>query len=285
MSLIVVALIGVILALISGIFMMRSKMRKIWAELWSIQSQMNATRRYIVEHSKRLTLLEVGDKFRLKAAMPSQNGEDVFLYNFFGDKRNGFYIEIGAYDGFSFSNTYFFEALGWGGILIEPVPNLYRQCLVRRPNSRVINAAVGNPGEQRLTRFSAVEGPQGVDTLSFMNVNPQHLARVQNEGGVIHNIEVPLYSLNELLIDYRGEIDFVSIDVEGAELDVLHGFDLERFQPRVLVIEDNSNGADRDVTRYLSSHGYVERFRCEHNVFYTRKDEHRGFLWQFNMEA
>ena len=59
----------------------------------------------------------------------------------------------------------------------------------------------------------------------------------------------------------------------------MQGFDLQRFRPRVLLIEDNSSGADASVKDWLRLRGYVERFRCEHNVFYTHKDDEGRFGW------
>ena len=242
------------------------------------RDELSSFRREMVELRKQLILSELRDSLRLRAAMPSQNGEDVLLYNFFDRKRQGFFVEIGAYDGIAFSNTYFFEALGWSGLLIEPVPDRYQSCLEQRPHSRVLNAAVGSV-QKTVDHFSAVEGSNGVGTLSFLRAGPEHLERIRREGGIIQNIEVPVYSLNDILTDHQGEIEFVSVDVEGSEIDVLEGFDLERFQPMVLVIEANSNGARSDVTEYLAGHGYSERYCCEHNVFYTRSQDRRAFRW------
>ena len=65
-----------------------------------------------------------------------------------------------------------------------------------------------------------------------------------------------------------------------SEIAVLEGFDLQRFGPRVVVIEDNSGGADRRVADHLAARGYVEKLRVEQNAFYTRRDEPREFGWR-----
>src|SRR5207245_2817630 len=99
--------------------------------------------------------------------------------------------------GIAFSNSYFFESIGWTGLLVEPHPALYRRCVDARPASRVVHAAVGAPGAQGSTRFSAVSGPGGVDCLSFSaSAAEGHLDRVQREGGLVERVDVPLTTLD-----------------------------------------------------------------------------------------
>ncbi len=138
---------------------------------------------------------------------------------------------------------------------------------------------MANDGTTSEMRFSIVEGPNGVGTLSFAGEDHSQLERVQREAGTIRTTTLPARSLQRILRDDQGPIDFVSIDVEGKEMDVLRGFDLARFRPRVVIIEDNSNGADKQVGEWFSARGYEERFRCEHNVFYTNKNKFSGFHW------
>ena len=275
------ALISAVLisAAIASLLLLRRKNRLIWQELFRLREQLFIQRQEIVDVRKQVVIAAERERMRLPALMTSQYGEDILLWNFFDHKREGFYVEVGAYDGVGFSNTYFFEAVGWTGLLIEPVPELYRACLSSRPYSRVINTVVGKGENGQQVEFSVAEGNGGVGTLSFFGENPQQVKRIHKEGGVVRTIEVPLVSLNRLLEDHRGEIDFISIDVEGKELDVLQGFDLQRFRPRVLVIEDNSNGSDTGVKDWLELHDYMERFRCEHNVFYAHKDDEGRFRW------
>ena len=268
-----------VIAAIAALLLLRHKNRLIWQELFRLREQLVIQRQEIVDVRKQVVIAAERERMRLPALMTSQYGEDILLWNFFDHKREGFYVEVGAYDGVGFSNTYFFEAVGWTGLLIEPVPELYRACLSSRPFSRVINTVVGKEETGQSVEFSVAEGDGGVGTLSFFGENPQQLKRIHKEGGVVRTIDVPLVSLNRLLEDHRGEIDFISIDVEGKEMDVLQGLDLERFRPRVLVIEDNSNGADTSVKEWLELRGYVERFRCEHNVFYAPKDDKGRFRW------
>lgn len=255
-------------ALLTFAYLVRRQHRETWKELFRLRATIESMQTQLVAVRKEAALLVTAGSMRLPPLMPSQNGEDLILWEFFGKKRTGVCVDVGAYDGVGFSNTYFFEAIGWSAVLVEAVPELYAQCVAARPYSTVVHAACG--AHQGQVEFTVVEGARGVATLSSMK--PDRV-RIEREGGTVRTVEVPLRTLDEILAAVTGPIDFVSIDVEGAELDVLHGFDLARFQPRLLVIEDNSAGADRSVSDWLQKQGYVAKLQVEQNIFYARQDE------------
>jgi FkbM family methyltransferase len=204
--------------------------------------------------------------------MPSQHGEDVVLWRYFQGRRNGFFIEIGAYDGVTFSNTYMLEAAGWNGILVEANPERLDECVKARPYSRCVQAAiVGERGRARI-KLTVPIGEGGVDTLAFTEPSEQHRQRIARATAETHEIETPAMTLDELLDGFHGRIDLLSVDIEGAELSALQGMDLARWSPALLVIEDNTMGRDRRLSDYLAEFGYVERLRLSANVFYTRAD-------------
>lgn len=265
--------------LLALLLMLLKKHRLIWNEIFKLRAECDAQRSELVNVRKQLVIEIEGHNTRLPLLIPSQNGEDLLLWNYFGRKRNGFYVEVGAYDGVGFSNTYFFEALGWRGILVEPVPDFYQKCLAARPGSKVINAVAGQRTTEDLVPFTVAVGGNGVGTLSYRGENPTQLDRIRSEGGSVRETSVPMVSLDDVLSDHDGPIDFVSIDVEGSELEVLKGFNLQKFQPRVLVIEDNTGGSDPRVNEYLFTQGYKKSFQCAHNEFYTRTDDSGVFSW------
>jgi FkbM family methyltransferase len=265
---------ALVIALVLVVVLARVGHRRVWREVFRLRADLRDLGSELVAARKEGVLATVAPGSRLPLMMPSQNGEDVVLWHFFDRKRTGFYVEVGAYDGVGFSNTYFFEAVGWDGVLVEAVPSLHQAAVRSRPNSRVVHAAAGK--QAGTVRLTVVEGDGGVATLSSATPDRQRILR---EGGRMREVDVPLVSLDSLLEDVRQPIDFVSIDVEGLELAVLEGFDLERFAPRVLVVEDNAQGADPRVPEYLGRHGYVERFRLEQNAFYTRRDDVRPIGW------
>ena len=238
------------------------KHRQTWSEIFRLRAAIDDLHAQLVAARKESALLSAGTT-RLPPLMPSQNGEDLWLWDFFGRKRDGFFVDAGAYDGVGFSNSYFFEAIGWSGVLVEAAPELHAECVAARPHSTVVHAAVGAANGS--IAFTVVDGAQGVATLSSATPDTERIAR---EGGSTRVVDVPMRTLDDILRGVDRPIDFVSIDVEGAELDALRGFDLERFHPRILVIEENTHEAGARVREYLAARGYAPVHQIEQNVFY-----------------
>lgn len=185
----------------------------------------------------------------------SQNGEDLFLWHLFDGQPSGFFIEIGAYDGYDDSVSYAFEAAGWTGLLIEATPHRAAQCRERRKASRVEHCALGAPGGPATTRFTVVSDPLW-DKSSYALDRPEHRKALDSTGHARTTVEVPLRTMNDLLGDHAGPIDFASIDVEGAEFELMQGFDLARYKPRVLLLEDNTLGQDKRLSTLMAKHPY-----------------------------
>ena len=196
---------------------------------------------------------------RLPVAFRSQNGEDLLLWEIFRDQADGYYVEAGAYDGVSFSVSYVFEALGWTGLLVEPLPDRARECATNRPRSRVVAAALSRPGRSGEITLRAARGKPGVDMLSTVGESVSERERVQREGGTFAPVRVRLTTLEGALAEAGAPktVDFAVLDVEGHEIQVLEGIDWAKHSPRVLLVEDNSNGRDRLVASFLAQRGYV----------------------------
>lgn len=157
---------------------------------------------------------------------------------------NGFFIEAGANDGISQSNTKIFEEFfGWRGLLVEPSISAYQKCLVNRPNSIVVNAALSS--EDRLE----VSGDFDGHLMSSID------GRRRNNRNNITTIKTR--TLTSLLKEYNiDKVDFMSIDVEGFEIDVLRGMDFNIWKPKYILVEINGN--DRvDIESILSKYGYI----------------------------
>jgi hypothetical protein len=114
----------------------------------------------------------------------AQFGEDRVLWNIFRGRCNGFFVEVGAYDGVHLSNTYFLEQLGWRGLLIEPILELCRRATAARPNSRVIHSACGKRGSKGTTKFTVAKN---VPVLSFLAADADHVERCRCEAGQPHS--------------------------------------------------------------------------------------------------
>lgn len=197
----------------------------------------------------------------------AQNGEDRWLDAHFAGKRGGFYVEVGAYDGAHLSNTYHFEQIGWSGVLIEPDPVMAEQCRRNRPRSRTFACAVVGPGDGgEIVFFRVAEG----QVYSTTHLSPSHRERLDKLGFKWQEIRVPARTLDSILAEAApSRIDFVSIDVEGGELQVLSGFDIRRWTPAIVIVETNARRRDPAIREYFVDHGYAYRHSIDVNDFYA----------------
>lgn len=216
----------------------------------------------------RSKVLEVLGEYPGDLNLNAQHGEELFLWELCGFGAQGYFVEIGAYNGISLSNSYFFEQIGWKGLLVEAHPKLVIECEERRPLSTVVHAALGevDGGE---VNFHKVRGNEGIDTLSFVNSDAQHIDRIRREGGTIEEIGVPARTLTSVLDDQEcNEIDWISIDVEGLELAVLRGMDFEKYRPKAILIEANSSSAERAISGYLKQHSFALHMKIGCNLLF-----------------
>ena len=156
---------------------------------------------------------------------------------------NGFFIEAGANNGIDQSNTKIFEDLfGWNGLLIEPSLSAYEMCKQNRPNSIVINAALSDKDDAEI--FGDFDG----HLMSSIN------GRRRNSSN--NMVSIKTRTLTSILKEYNiNKVDFISLDVEGFEVDVLKGFDFNIWQPTYILIEINGN--DKIIIDpYLEQFGY-----------------------------
>lgn len=229
-------------------------------------------RRKIASLEARECLRTAGRTPRFSVEFTSQYGEDALIWDIFDGKLDGFFIEVGAFDGYNYAVTYGLEAIGWNGLLVEPIPQRYEQCKARRPHSRVVHGALSHPGHPPTLELSIVNDVFG-GMLSFVAGAHEQQARMTQHGAQMTKVRVPVYTLNELLKDHTGPIDVASIDVESYEIPVLQGFDLNRFKPRVLLIEDEAGAPRQDLTNYLSTIPYTWCGMLECNRVLVRNDE------------
>ena len=182
----------------------------------------------------------------------SQEGEDLFLKEVFYGKRNGFYVDIGAHHPFRFSNTAWAYKKGWHGINIEPNDALISEFNVMR--KRDINLACGIGMTNGVMRYYMFNEP------ALNNFTGEHMDIEEN--GFIGIMEIPIRRLDEVLDSCLvDKIDFMSIDVEGMELEVLKSNNWEKYKPIYLLVEQCNLGIEdifsNDVYKYLKEIGYT----------------------------
>jgi len=189
--------------------------------------------------------------------------EDQLVWQAFGSRTNGFFVEVGACDTRVGSQTFFLEEQGWRGILVEPQSRFCGALRQGRPGSTVFRVACGAPGQ-----------PAEV---------PIHIAEAASHSSLVKNLIDPseryvrtemvkLMTLDTLLAKAGNPtIDFVSIDVEGTQLDVLRGFSLQQYRPALLLIEDHLHHLK--IHRYLKHQGYRLVKRTGLNNWYVPKDK------------
>jgi FkbM family methyltransferase len=151
------------------------------------------------------------------------------------DRDGGYFIEAGANDGYRQSNTYWLERFrGWRGLLIEPMPELAREAVKSRPASTVVQCALvpaDGPASIRLRFADLMSAPDGT-----------YEERITKGLGWIdsYTADVPARSLSSILDELDApEVDLLSLDVEGQEIEVLGGLDLNRHSPRYMLVEMN----------------------------------------------
>lgn len=197
----------------------------------------------------------------------AQNGEDRWLEAYFGGKREGFYVEVGAYDGVNLSNSFHFEQIGWTGVLIEPDPEKAAQCRSARPGSTTHACAVVGPGGANEIAFLQVAGGE---VYSTTNPTAAHRKRLDGLGLKWREVRVPARTLDSILAEAAPpHVDFVSIDVEGGEMAVLSGFEIGRWRPAIVMVETNARTRDPAVRGYFVAHGYAYLHSIDVNDFYA----------------
>lgn len=179
----------------------------------------------------------------------------------FFDDRQGFFVEVGANEPRARSQTFHLEQMGWTGVLIEPQPQLAAELRAQR-NAKVFAVACSSPENEGRTLPLHVAGP-------LSSLDRAHMAPGAQPEGVI---QVPVRTLDSVLEEAHapGGFEFLSIDVEGHELDVLRGFDVAHWRPQLILLEDHV--ADLSRHRALRAAGYRIIRRYENNGWYVPRD-------------
>jgi FkbM family methyltransferase len=189
--------------------------------------------------------------------MTSHEEETQLIAAFFGGRR-GFFVEVGANEPYVRSQSWHLEKSGWTGILVEPQPDLAHELEAKR-SAKVFATACSSPDRAGQKLPLHVAGP-------LSSLNRERMAPGAAPETVI---EVPIRTLDNILEEAGApaKFEFLSIDVEGHELEVLRGFDFARWQPQLILLEDHVG--DLSKHRMLKAGGYRIVRRYENNGWYV----------------
>lgn len=196
----------------------------------------------------------------------SSAGEDMILRHLLGsDKMSGFYVDVGAFHPTLFSNTYFFYLNGWQGINIEARPG--SKPLFDSVRPRDINLEVGISGERGTMTYYLIAEDSPMNSFSA-----DFLRQIEMLEHVKKEISIPTIPLAEVLerhVPAGQAIDFMNVDVEGRDFEVLDSNDWQRFRPRIVVVEDEGlNPNESRIVQMMRGHGYE---LCAQNVIILDK--------------
>lgn len=204
----------------------------------------------------------------------SQEGEDLFLIDFFKNQNRGFYVDVGAFHPFRINNTYALYKKGFRGINIDISVTSIDLFNFARPDDINLNLGASNKIEKKIF-FSK-------KNLSFHNTFSKSLAEseIQNEP-FKKRYTIECKTLTKIIDEtkfFNKKIDFLNIDAEGHDFEVLEGLDLKKYSPKIICIEistliddKNKNIQDTQIYKYLSKNSYELNWKGFNSFIFVLK--------------
>lgn len=182
----------------------------------------------------------------------SQLRQDVHVLLRNNMKENGYFVEIGAHDGISFSNTYMLEQIfNWKGIVVEPSPQF--NTLIRKNRSCFVDTRCVYTKSNKIVDFVEHKSSSLSGIQCYNDAN-----RAELSGKESRVIQLNTISLNDLLGHYEAPsiIDYISVDTEGSEFSILENFDFGKYKVQFFSIEHNYSSMRDDLTHLMETNGY-----------------------------
>ena len=186
----------------------------------------------------------------------SQLRQDLFVLSEMNFKKNGFFVDFGATNGLDLSNSYLLETkFNWNGILVEPAKYWHNELRKNRKVNINTDCVWVETGKELL--FNEVDDAK-LSTIDQFSKNDQYgnLREKKNQ------YKVKTISLNDLLDKYSAPelMDYLSIDTEGSELEILKSFNFDKYKFKVITCEHNHNDNREKIYNLLSQNGYKRKF-------------------------
>ena len=225
----------------------------------------------LLPRSVRHGLRQLAHIFDLDARLCwGQEGEDIVLRELFAGQKKGFYVDVGAHHPTRYSNTYYFYTQGWRGLNIDAMPGSMKKFIQTRPRDINVEAAVSK---------NEVDLVYHIFNIGAVNTFDEEKAlEAINSGNfkLISKTTIRTRKLIDLLnrhLPAGTRIDFMSVDVEGLDLDVLESNDWEKYRPRVILIELQRFCLDAPQSepayQYLIGKGYKVFSKLMNTVIFT----------------
>ena len=209
------------------------------------------------------------DGYALKSY--SQEGEDMILRRLFEKQKKGFYVDVGAHHPKRFSNTFFFYKNGWRGINIDAMPN--SMYLFNKIRPRDINIEIPISDKKQKLKYYMFNEP----ALNTFSKEIAEKRADKNDYKIISEKEMETATLEEIFkkhLPYSQEIDFMSIDVEGLDLQVLKSNNWRQFRPKFVLVEILGSSitdiANSKEYKYLSEFEYEIFAKTVNTVIFRR---------------
>ena len=200
--------------------------------------------------------------------------EKQLVREYFDNKKFGFFVDVGANDPTAImSQSWHLEdLLQWTGVLVEPNPRFLQMCHEKRPASKSFACAcIDSEDSAELTLYVPLRDGLEMDVHAGIDKNIDDFNYHEYT-----EIKVPGRTLNSILKEVSADqIDLLSIDVEGAELQVLQGLDIEKYRPKLILLEDKHLYLTKH--HYLKRHGYRLIKRTGFNFWYAPKEAKRPY--------
>eukprot|EP01084_Bolivina_argentea_P051395 94538_1 len=208
----------------------------------------------------------------------SQHHQDWFLYTsmFVNMISNGIYIDLATNAYRTISNTYFLDkCLSWHGLCIEP-QSMYHKNILKYRNCKLIKNCVWNETKEMIFESNPNKWYPVLSGIKGHNTIKQYIRGDQlNDIIEMKLICKTLQSIvNEFSITH---IDYLSLDVEGAELNILHGINWNKLQIDVITVERNKN--EQNIVQYLSHHGFVAKIMLFEDIVFVNKNAKQKMKW------
>jgi FkbM family methyltransferase len=236
----------------------------------------------------------------------SQRADDYIAWQLLNKKTKGLVVEVGAFDGVHLSNSFALEKIGWRAICIEPNPEMFLHLQKNRPLATNLNQAIVGDSNLNEIEFYAEE----IGVLSGCSFDESDIKRRYANRGLEYKdpqkISVPAATLTNLCEKLKIEnLDVLSIDVEGFELEVLKGLDLSAISVNLFIIEANDKDFKVAILEYFKAYpqytfvgsNYQNLFFIQNNflnrkkmrslnfVDYIRAEQHHPKGTEFTLQA